>query len=178
MFLGMSARRFFITVMAGALSLSSTGCAFFGAGAAVAAGAATGGAVASAGLSDSPDDSGAKVPARAAIRITFDGPRDLTTIHQARRDTNLLRRVAMVIGRVEVIHGDTIRLLDSEARHSDGSTSTYPRNRVVVLVPRDSRMAVHVISRRPAVTEGAAIGTGIGLVFAIGILAAAFLGGS
>jgi len=157
-------------IAAFSLCLSTTGCPFVAAGAAL--GAGTGGAVARAGLSDSSDASGAAIPAKAAIRITLDAPRDLASIHQTTNDTTWVRGVELLIGRVEQIRGDTIRLLATEARLADGSKTTFPRNRAVVLVPRDSRMAIHVINLRPAVTEGVTIGAGIGFLVVAVVLGA------
>lgn len=123
-----------------------------------------------AGLSDSSDASGAGIPAKAAIRITFDAPRDLASIRMGSNDTTWLRGIDLVIGRVEQMRGDTIRLLATEARLADGSKTTFPRNRAVLLVPRDSRTAVHVINVRPAVTEGITIGAAVGFVVVVAVL--------
>ena len=161
-------RRAVTAIAVGSLCLSATGCPFVAAGAAL--GAGTGGAVAIAGLSDSSDASGAGIPVKSAIRITFDAPRDLLSIQQSANDTMWVRGVELLIGRVEQIRGDTIRLLATEARLADGSKTTFPRNRAVLLVPRDSRTTIHVINLRPAVTEGITIGAAVGFVVVVAVL--------
>ena len=141
------------------VTLAVTGCALTVSAAAGGAvvGVVTGGAVARRAE--------ARV-AGAAVTVTFSPPRDVMAVGSAPDDTTWVRGAVSLGGRVTAAHGDTLRVALSEARGAAGP-ATFPAHRQpTTSIVRGAGVTVRVLSRRPALTDGAFVGALAGIVTA------------
>lgn len=135
------------------VSLAATGCA-------IVAGAAAGGAAVGvvAGRAVAGQDAGAG----SAVAVTFDPSRDLVAVGRMPGDTVRVRGAVSLVGRVTVERGDTLRVMLSEARGSDGPATFPARRQPVTSIVRGEGVSVRVINRRPALTDGMFVGALVG----------------
>lgn len=169
-----------VAPIAAVLLLSTSGCyaiAFGGpAAAAVVGGAAAGaGAGAVVGAHAGPDTNLAApgVPVGSAIKLTLGKARDLAAVHSRSADTTWLRGTRAVFGRIQPSSGDTLRIVVSGVWLERGLSEYFPRDLLVLAVPRDSTMSIEVLNIRPSITQGIWTGVGVGLL--VGVIVASFV---
>lgn len=148
-----------------ALCAATTSCIVFGAGAALGTGVGTAAGVASSPDSDHRTSDG--MPVGAAIKVTLTPPRDVFAVKDGTSDTTWLRKASSLVGRIDAIHGDTIHLAVTEASVSNGREERFRGGQFVTPVYRTPESSIQVLSVRPGIAEGAAIGLGVGIIAAM-----------
>lgn len=91
-------------------------------------------------------------PAKPAVRLLLDPPRDVAAI-TADGDSVVLRGVAELVGRVVRDSADTIAVMVTTVRRVRAESPSGVASGTVAAVARDSTVRVEIISRHPQTVE-------------------------